>query len=680
MLETLWGKDNNIVILIVDDTHENLRLLGGLLKQQGYSVRLAPGGRMAISSAHANPPNLILLDIMMPNVDGYTVCQELKADEKTRDIPIIFISALNEVFDKVKAFSLGGADYITKPFQVEEVLMRVKNQLTIQHTQEALRRSEERFRTVADLTYNWEYWVAPDRTYVYVSPACERISGYRVEEFMNDPTLMQRIIHPDDQAHVKEHADEMSEATGVRFLEFRIITRSGEERWISHTCQPVYDSHGTWIGSRASNQDITEQKSTEEALLRSEKRFRMLAENAQDMIFRYRLHPKRGFEYVSPAVEQIMGFTPEEYYQDPDMDLKRLHPNSLPKFGVMMNSSDGYREPIIMQYIRKDGHEVWIEQNHWTVFDDTGKVIAIEGIARDVTERKQAEEELQTAYQNLKMLNDRLQSELNMAHRIQQSLLPDPKPNWNALDVMCYNVPAREVGGDLYAYHDFDTEHVGTASTGMFALAVGDVSGKGMPAALLMAITMGLFRSIVVQNHRPCEVLALLDMAMAEYTRATQHNCALVYADIRLAQPANNVQEQQQQNTRWKTISSRPTRIVRVANAGCIPPIIKYTTGHIEWLEVGGLPLGIGLGAETGYEEQTLTLTKGDMMIFTSDGVVEAMNAYGNMFGFERLEDAIKSGPHTSAAGMMTHLWLVIDSFVGKTEPHDDLTIVVVQV
>lgn len=667
-------------ILIVDDTRENLRLLAGILKQQGYNVRLAPGGRMAISSACANPPNLILLDIMMPDIDGYTVCQELKADEKTRDIPIIFISALNEVFDKVKAFTIGGADYITKPFQVEEVLVRVKNQLTIQHTQEALRKSEERFRTVADLTYNWEYWVAPDQSYIYVSPACERISGYRVDEFMTNPGLLQRIIHPDDQAKVAEHAHAMAQAIGVRFLEFRIITRSGEERWISHTCQPVYNTHGIWMGSRASNRDITEQKRTEEALLQSEKRFRMLAENAQDMIFRYRLQPKRGFEYVSPAVEQIMGFTPEEYYQDPDMDLKCLHPSSLPKFGVMMDSSNGYREPIIMQYIRKDGNKVWIEQNHWTVCDEAGKVIAIEGISRDITERKQAEEELQTTYQNLKMLNDRLQSELNMAHRIQQSLLPAPKPDWNALDVMCYNVPAREVGGDLYAYHDFDTEQADTTSKGMFALAVGDVSGKGMPAALLMAITMGLFRSVVVQNHRPCEVLALLDIAMAEYTRATHHNCALVYADIRLAQPTDDVQERQQQDTSWKTIPSLPTRIVRVANAGCIPPIIKYPTGYIEWFEVGGLPLGIGLGAETGYEEQTLTLTKGDMIIFTSDGVVEAKNTYGEMFGFERLEEAIKSGPHTSAAGMMTHLWLMIDTFVGKTEPHDDLTIVVVQV
>lgn len=125
-------------ILVVDDTHENLRLLAELFKGQGYSVRLAPGGHMAIESIQANLPDLILLDIMMPGLNGYDVCAMLKADERTRDIPIIFISALHEVFDKVKAFSIGGVDYITKPFQVEEVLARVQTHLSLRSLQQQL--------------------------------------------------------------------------------------------------------------------------------------------------------------------------------------------------------------------------------------------------------------------------------------------------------------------------------------------------------------------------------------------------------------------------------------------------------------------------------------------------------------------------------------------------------------
>jgi signal transduction histidine kinase len=125
-------------ILIVDDTLPNLRLLSKMLRKQGYKVRGAPNGTMALSAAQLAPPDLILLDIHMPDINGYEVCQRLKANEETRDIPIIFISALSEVLDKVKAFSVGGVDYITKPFQVEEVLVRVKTHLAMRDLQKKL--------------------------------------------------------------------------------------------------------------------------------------------------------------------------------------------------------------------------------------------------------------------------------------------------------------------------------------------------------------------------------------------------------------------------------------------------------------------------------------------------------------------------------------------------------------
>ena len=119
-------------ILVVDDIPDNLRVLSASLMERGYQVRCAKNGSIALITAQKDPPDLILLDIKMPDMDGYEVCQRLKANEQTRDIPIIFLSALDDVFDKVKAFTLGGVDYITKPFQVEEVLVRVKHQLALQ--------------------------------------------------------------------------------------------------------------------------------------------------------------------------------------------------------------------------------------------------------------------------------------------------------------------------------------------------------------------------------------------------------------------------------------------------------------------------------------------------------------------------------------------------------------------
>ena len=125
-------------ILLVDDTLENLKVLTALLHQRGYEVRGVTTGSAALMGATAQPPDLILLDINMPGMNGYEVCQRLKANPKTDKIPIIFISALDEVFDKVKAFAVGGVDYIAKPFQVEEVFARIENQLAIQRLQTQL--------------------------------------------------------------------------------------------------------------------------------------------------------------------------------------------------------------------------------------------------------------------------------------------------------------------------------------------------------------------------------------------------------------------------------------------------------------------------------------------------------------------------------------------------------------
>ncbi|MEL6778674.1 MAG: response regulator [Cyanobacteria bacterium J06597_16] len=121
----------NFKILVVDDLLENLRLLASLLIEEGYDVRKAPDGNIALSNVPRFEPDLILLDIMMPELDGYAVCEQLKANESTRDIPVIFLSALDLTFDKVKAFEVGAADYINKPFHPAEVLARVKNQLRI---------------------------------------------------------------------------------------------------------------------------------------------------------------------------------------------------------------------------------------------------------------------------------------------------------------------------------------------------------------------------------------------------------------------------------------------------------------------------------------------------------------------------------------------------------------------
>ena len=124
-------------ILIVDDVPENLRLLSTALTREGYEVRGAISGSVALMSAAIEPPALILLDVTMPEIDGFEVCRRLKAKASTAEIPVIFISALGEVMDKVTAFEVGGVDYVTKPFQIGEVLARVNAQLELARLKQA---------------------------------------------------------------------------------------------------------------------------------------------------------------------------------------------------------------------------------------------------------------------------------------------------------------------------------------------------------------------------------------------------------------------------------------------------------------------------------------------------------------------------------------------------------------
>ncbi len=154
-LSTLTHPDEDCKgnILIVDDRAENLRFLTEILRKEGYKVRSVTNGKMALRTVQNLPPDVILLDIKMPEMNGYQVCEALKADEATADIPVIFLSALDEVIDKVKAFQMGGSDYITKPFQNEEVLARIHTHLTAQKQKMLLRQQIERHQQTAEVLY-----------------------------------------------------------------------------------------------------------------------------------------------------------------------------------------------------------------------------------------------------------------------------------------------------------------------------------------------------------------------------------------------------------------------------------------------------------------------------------------------------------------------------------------------
>ncbi len=161
-MEQRMSREDVPNVIVVDDTPANLQLLTGMLKERGYKVRPVPSGKLALQAAKNDPPDLILLDIMMPEMNGYEVCERLKADEKLREIPIIFISAMNETMDKVRAFGVGGVDYVIKPFQFEEVEARVRTHLELQRQRRKLKENYEQLRRLEELRDNLVHMIVHD--------------------------------------------------------------------------------------------------------------------------------------------------------------------------------------------------------------------------------------------------------------------------------------------------------------------------------------------------------------------------------------------------------------------------------------------------------------------------------------------------------------------------------------
>ncbi len=264
-------------LLVVDDVPQNIHELLEALKDD-YRIQVARSGAKALELIEGeNPPDLVLLDIVMPEMDGYEVCRRIKASPRGNRIPVIFVTVVDATEDKVRGFSIGAADYITKPFDVDEVRARVRTQLELSRLRNfledlvaqrtaLLEQSEEKYRILADYSPNWEYWVAPDSSYLYVSPACRDVSGYVPADFFVDAGLMEKIIHPDDLAGWKAHRSAAAAGAAPGPHLFRISARDGSERWIEHVCKPVFDAAGQPIGLRGSLRDITDRQRAEQKL------------------------------------------------------------------------------------------------------------------------------------------------------------------------------------------------------------------------------------------------------------------------------------------------------------------------------------------------------------------------------------------------------------------------------
>jgi len=401
-------------ILIVDDTPENLAVLTQMLTKQGYLVRPAINGQIALKAVYKALPDLILLDVTMPGMDGYEFCRLLKSNENSRDIPVIFISALGEIMDKVKAFQVGGIDYITKPFQVEEVVARVQTHLNLRNMQKRLQeqniqfrqeiiereRSEEELRKLSRAVEQSASTIVitdANGTIEFANPAFFSVTGYSHQEIIGqNPRILKSGKHP------PEFYQELWETIGrgeVWQGEFINKRKNGELYWEFTSISPVKDRNGKTTHYVAIKEDITKRKQTEALLYKLQK----AVETTEVGIT---ITDEQGrIVYINPADAKMHGYTVEELigqrsniFTTPDLrELSGFSQKDIDKL------SNWKRERI---NVRRDGSVFPVTLISNPIRDKNDELIGNVIVCEDITERKQAEEALAKERNLLRTLID----------------------------------------------------------------------------------------------------------------------------------------------------------------------------------------------------------------------------------------------------------------------------------
>ncbi len=288
----------------------------------------------------------------------------------------------------------------------------------VQQQTDALRESEVRFRTVADYTHDWEYWLGPEREILYMSPSCQRITGFDREEFIADPALLERIVHPDDRLLMDGHMCDLRHQSPTDTLDFRIVRKDGVVRWVAHVCQAIYDEGNIYRGQRVSNRDITERKHAETELQIAASAFEshegMLVTDENGAILRV----NQAFTDITGyAEEEVLGRTPALLHSGRhDADFFRQMWDNIHRLGMWEGEI----------WNRRKTGGIYPEHLTITALRDTnGRVTNYVGIFSDITHHKEAEEQIRslafydplTNLPNRRLLMDRLRQALASSAR-----------------------------------------------------------------------------------------------------------------------------------------------------------------------------------------------------------------------------------------------------------------------
>jgi len=257
-------------ILIIDDTPENIKYMQKILKDQNYDVRVAPNGRLGLKAASTEPPDIILLDVMMPDMNGYEVCEKLKANEMTHDTPVIFLSALDETWDKVKAFHCGGVDFVTKPFEPVELLQRVKVHLELCLANQELEKLNQYLQRHLDTIDHYVMTLELDTEGIitHASKAFCEVSGFLQNTIVGKS--YKEICHPECAHPICKKLLEKITSEKAREEEIQIQKQDGSSLWVHIDISPKLNDTGKVIGYTAFHQDITDKQHLEQLAITDE--------------------------------------------------------------------------------------------------------------------------------------------------------------------------------------------------------------------------------------------------------------------------------------------------------------------------------------------------------------------------------------------------------------------------
>ncbi|MCP4311685.1 MAG: PAS domain S-box protein [Bacteroidetes bacterium] len=269
------------------------------------------------------------------------------------------------------------------------VLAVAANIENLKKIQNSLQESETKYRLLADYNYDWEYWMDSDQNYIYVSPSCERITGYTANEFIARPELLLEIVHPDFLDEIRNHFTE-SHDLGYHEIDFKIIDKQGEEKWLNHHCLPVHDHQGNYLGRRGNNRDITEQKRVTNAILESEANFRNIFQHSSEGILIS--SPDRKILEVNDSLVKISGYTAIEIgkLQVKDLVAEDYIEKVNSRLKTLLKSGSAPSEKIKM--VAKDGKHIPVEINS-RLIDYSGQG-AILTMIRDITEQEEIQNKI----------------------------------------------------------------------------------------------------------------------------------------------------------------------------------------------------------------------------------------------------------------------------------------------